>query len=445
MGRPAAPQYSMPVKADDQVPEESRKSIRDLEFDRGAEPSTHAWPSVSPDAPPQVIVDLAPLDALGSFAAEADADGPREVASWSPAGPLPRVLDATRAPLPSAPPALVTASLATNRLWIDQFWQRRLPIAAVLGALLLTAFFGLRRSPLAGPASTQPEAMGSAQFDSRPSGAEVVIDGVVRGRTPLRVTLPVGQHALEIRGAGGLRALPLTVEEGVLASHYIEIGPATELQFGRLQVTSDPPGAEVELDGIVKGETPLELDGVPAGEHNVTLTNDETTVRRAVTVGPGATASVAVQLATPEPAAPAARPAIGWLVLKSPFEVRVLEADQLVGTAGAERLPLPVGRHELHLVNTDLEFRETAVVDIRAGTVTTTAVTVPNGVISVNALPWAEVFVDGQSAGTTPLANLTLPVGRHDVVWRHPELGERRQRVSVPVRTPLRVSVDFRP
>jgi hypothetical protein len=58
-------------------------------------------------------------------------------------------------------------------------------------------------------------------------------------------------------------------------------------------------------------------------------------------------------------------------------------------------------------------------------------------------LPWADVSVDGQSVGTTPLANLVVPIGSHEVVWLHPQLGERRQTVAVTAQAPARVGVDF--
>jgi hypothetical protein len=36
------------------------------------------------------------------------------------------------------------------------------------------------------------------------------------------------------------------------------------------------------------------------------------------------------------------------------------------------------------------------------------------------------------------------PIGRHEVVLRHRELGERRESVLVTLGQPARVSVDFR-
>jgi serine/threonine-protein kinase len=69
---------------------------------------------------------------------------------------------------------------------------------------------------------------------------------------------------------------------------------------------------------------------------------------------------------------------------------------------------------------------------------------VPTGLLSVNAVPWASVSVDGGEVGTTPLANVALPIGSHEVVWRHPQLGERRRTIAITARTPTRIGMDFK-
>jgi len=42
------------------------------------------------------------------------------------------------------------------------------------------------------------------------------------------------------------------------------------------------------------------------------------------------------------------------------------------------------------------------------------------------------------------LANLRLPIGEHEVVFRNPQFGERRQTFLVTASEPTRVSVDLR-
>ena len=39
----------------------------------------------------------------------------------------------------------------------------------------------------------------------------------------------------------------------------------------------------------------------------------------------------------------------------------------------------------------------------------------PRGLLSVNAIPWANLFVDGHAAGHTPRRSLPLEAGRHQL------------------------------
>ena len=68
----------------------------------------------------------------------------------------------------------------------------------------------------------------------------------------------------------------------------------------------------------------------------------------------------------------------------------------------------------------------------------------PKGSLSLNATPWAEVWIDGERAGETPIGNVQLSIGQHEVVFRHPELGERRFTPTVTLSAPARVTADFR-
>jgi hypothetical protein len=64
--------------------------------------------------------------------------------------------------------------------------------------------------------------------------------------------------------------------------------------------------------------------------------------------------------------------------------------------------------------------------------------------MAISALPWAEVFVDGGRVGETPIASLVVPIGVHEILFRHPNLGERTISVTVAVGKPTNVGVDFK-
>jgi hypothetical protein len=102
-----------------------------------------------------------------------------------------------------------------------------------------------------------------------------------------------------------------------------------------------------------------------------------------------------------------------------------------------------VGRHQLELVNSVLGFRALQVVDVKGGRVVTVTVTPPDGRININAVPWAEVWIDGRSVGETPIGNLSLPLGEHEIVFRHPQLGEQRRSAVVRADGVTRVSANL--
>jgi hypothetical protein len=142
--------------------------------------------------------------------------------------------------------------------------------------------------------------------------------------------------------------------------------------------------------------------------------------------------------------AAAATPAVsGWVIVDAPIELSVFEGGRLRGTTRDGRLSLPVGARALELVNDALEVRQAASVTVAGNEMTRIAFTMPMGSLSINALPWAEVWVGGRKLGTTPLANVPVPVGSHEILWRHPTLGDRRQTVTIKAKTPVRLGVDL--
>jgi hypothetical protein len=168
----------------------------------------------------------------------------------------------------------------------------------------------------------------------------------------------------------------------------------------------------------------------------VGVTTDDGTIFRTVTITPGATATVVAS------AAPSSATG-GWLAIAAPIELQVIENGENIGSSSATRIMLPVGRHDLRLVSEPYEFETSVTAPIAAGRTMTVPVAMPNGTLSINASPWADVFVDGRAVGSTPIGNLSVSVGPHTVVWRHPQLGERQQTVAVGARTPARASVDL--
>jgi hypothetical protein len=284
---------------------------------------------------------------------------------------------------------------------------------------------------------------GVVNVESDPAGAEVRLDDIIQGTTPLSLTVPPGSHALTVRQGTRTKQLNIDVTRGATKAYYITWGepepvapaaPAT----GSLSVVSDPPGSTVVVDGTTRGQTPLTIRELAAGRHDV-LVRGATTYQRSVEVETGATASLVVG----GPAA--AAPSWGWITLRTPFTVQVLEAGRVVGTSEIDRILLSPGNHELDFVSDVFGFRQSSKVTITAGRGDVASLTIPRVPMNINALPWAEVFIDGTRVGDTPLANVMQPIGDHQLVFRHPQLGEKRQTARLTtLGESLRVSVDMR-
>jgi hypothetical protein len=133
----------------------------------------------------------------------------------------------------------------------------------------------------------------------------------------------------------------------------------------------------------------------------------------------------------------------GGVRFVTPIELKVLEGDKVLGSTADGLIILAAGTHQLDLINTALGFRTRLPVTFRSGQITPQNVTIPPGRVSVNAQPWGEVFINGRSVGETPLANLSVPLGEHEFLFRHPDLGERRVTVTVRGDGPTRVSATF--
>jgi hypothetical protein len=202
---------------------------------------------------------------------------------------------------------------------------------------------------------------------------------------------------------------------------------------GRLLVRTSPDGAVVLVDGRRRGTTPLTLDGLAPGSHRVEIQNGGASIRHDVNIEAGGTASVLVPLAES-----------GWLDLRSSVELQIFESGKPLGTTSDGPLGLKAGAHSLVLRNDELGYSGTADVTVVAGEMARVRQVLPDGVLQVNAQPWATVSIDGREVGDTPLGNLRVPLGPHEIRFQHPNLGQQTRQVVISARTPARVSVDLR-
>ncbi len=312
--------------------------------------------------------------------------------------------------------------------------KRTLILGGVGLALLAAVIFGGQRFLAARSAAAST---GTLAVNSNPPGALVLVDGVRRGQTPFSASLPAGPHNLVVQGDGEPRAIPVTILAGATSSQYIEL-PKAAATVGMLQIWTDPSGARVIVDGEPRGTSPLTVTDLATGEHTVRLENDLGGVTHNVMVVPGVPASLVVPMSVPQGAVVS-----GWLALNAPVEMQLYEQGRLLGTSGMDRIMLSAGRHDIDIVNETLAFRARRTVQVTPGRVTSVALALPKGVVALNAVPWASVSIDGESVGDTPIGNLSVPIGPHEVVFRNPQFPEQRRVINVTLDGPVRLSLDL--
>ena len=316
-------------------------------------------------------------------------------------------------------------------------WRRA---AAVAGVLMALAGGGLFAARYFNAPTVIGGSVGTLVIESNPAGAQVMVDGESRGVTPLSLTLKAGAHVVELRGAGEPRVIPLTVPAGSQVSQYIELPSGTvKPMLGQLQIRTEPAGARVTLDGQPRGTAPLTVFELPPGDHEVLLESDLGSIRQQVTIEAGITASLVVPMTTPANA-----PLSGWVSVSTPVEVQLFEGGRLLGTSQSDRIMVAAGRHDILMVNDTLGYTETRTVQVAPGRVAPISLELPKGTVALNAIPWAEVWIDGERVGDTPIGNLPISIGPHEVIFRNPDLGEERHAITVTTAGPARLSVDLR-
>jgi len=101
---------------------------------------------------------------------------------------------------------------------------------------------------------------------SEPSNSEVFVNGEFVGKTPVQVSIKSGKHKIS------------TNREGYYSyEQFLELKPGEikkinaklHVYSGNLNITSNPGGADVDLDGKFIGNSPVKLTNIPVGAYKV--------------------------------------------------------------------------------------------------------------------------------------------------------------------------------
>ncbi|MDX2005056.1 MAG: PEGA domain-containing protein [Meiothermus sp.] len=111
---------------------------------------------------------------------------------------------------------------------------------------------------------------GTLVVNSRPAGAEVLVNGSSVGNSPLSIDLQAGNYTVELRRSG-FNSFRTTVS--IQGGQTVQINQALVAvppPTGTLAVTSNPSGAQVLVDGRFRGNTPLVIN-LNTGNYTVEL------------------------------------------------------------------------------------------------------------------------------------------------------------------------------
>ncbi|MBQ4199493.1 MAG: PEGA domain-containing protein [Kiritimatiellae bacterium] len=101
---------------------------------------------------------------------------------------------------------------------------------------------------------------------TKPAGAKVLVDGIERGATPVEVMVPRGGAELVVR-LDGYKDVVRRVR--MVAGEKQTVSIDMEGLAARLKIVTDPEQAKVYVDGDYRGKSPVELDDVKPGKHDV--------------------------------------------------------------------------------------------------------------------------------------------------------------------------------
>jgi formylglycine-generating enzyme required for sulfatase activity len=182
---------------------------------------------------------------------------------------------------------------------------------------------------------------------SEPDGAEVLVAGEVRGKTPLTTEVLAGNHPIELRREG---FKPWATDVQIKANEPLTLGPIKlGLPDARLAVRSEPAGAAVSVAGVYRGVTPLEIELRPELAHSIVVSKPGyENATREIRLSAGERRSLSVPL----------RGIFGEITVRAqPSDAQLFVDGKPMGAAN-QTLKLVAATHEI-------EIRKTGFVDFK--------------------------------------------------------------------------------
>lgn len=246
---------------------------------------------------------------------------------------------------------------------------------------------------------------GTLQVTTGDRQADLILDGELRGQTPLTVEgIAPGTHRIELKAARYLpESLDIDIEGlGKTQTLAVELEPA----WGYVSLATSPPGADVLVAGEFRGQTPVRVEVLAAGESVAVKLPGYKRWEKQLAVNPGETRELETI---------ALEPADGLVMISSrPAGATLLVNGSYRGITPLEVQLPPQQDHRLQMF---LDGYQSArrVLSVDSGTEQTVELVLQPelGKVQVSTRPTgAELYVDGRRLGVDG-DTLELPARPH--------------------------------
>jgi serine/threonine protein kinase len=292
------------------------------------------------------------------------------------------------------------------------------------GSLVGDGEAGPRAPSWAEPSSAAPAPPAQVPVAVRPPVEQppVAVVEPVRATTTPSIVLPpapaartglvIGVAATAVLAVAMVALLRSTAEPTTSAMPAMPAtSPMAQPTQRAVRIVSEPPGARVLVNGLWRGQAPVEIPDIPMDSPALIRLELDGHEPQETLLPPRALGPLELKLAPKAATADVAKSTKSASTTTTP---RATSSSTTVGKA------TPAG---------DEKPRPAAAVD---------------ACVAVNVIPWAHVSEGGKKLGTTPLSCLRLPVGKHTLHLENPALGAAKDvDVDVVAGETARVAVRF--
>lgn len=329
-------------------------------------------------------------------------------------------------------------------LWLLALWallvRFRYPLLFVLIAslpILLGKLFSSKEEVKETPKQEQTLEK-TFVFETTPTKCKISIDGEVRGETPLNIPLTLNQQYQLGLEKDGYQSINQKITASPDNTHFIFELTKNAPTVGAIKIESNPAGAKVLIDGKdTEQRTPtiidelafdkeveisIQKDGYKNYEKRVMINvpSQDLTVdlkKKGATLKLNVVPSNATIFLNKK----SYGKTITDLSKNQTYTLRV----EAKGYLPDER-KIKIDGDQLEL-DVELKKKETQ-----------------TGTISISATPWATIIIDGKIVGTSPILSHTLGVGKHDVIFRHPDFPDVTKSINIKFNESHKLIIDLR-